>query len=107
MPLETALRQQIASRIRSAVPSVREVLLFGSQARGEARDDSDIDLLLLVPEGADKTAIAIAARRSLWGIDRGFDVLVLTSADWQRLQGSRAWYDRQMAREAVRLDEVA
>ena len=107
MPLTTTERRQIAARIRDAVPSVRDVLLFGSQARGEAREDSDVDLLLLVPEGSDRMAVAVAARRSLWGIDRGFDVLVLTPTDWQRLQASRAWLDRQMAQEAVRLDEVA
>ncbi len=107
MPLDVVTRHQIASRIRAAVPSMRDLLLFGSHARGEAREDSDIDLLLLVPEGADKIAVAIAAKRSLWGIDRGFDVLVLTPTDWQRLHASRGWYDRQMVREAVQLDEVA
>ncbi len=107
MTLDTATRQQIASRIRAAVPSVRDVLLFGSQARGEARADSDIDLILLVPEGADRVAVGVAARRSLWGMDRGFDVLVLTPTDWQRLQASRAWYDRQVTQESVRLHDVA
>lgn len=107
MQLDVAIRHQIASRIRAAVPSVRDVLLFGSQARGEARQDSDIDLLLLVPEGTDRIATAIAARHGLWGMNLGFDVLVLTQTDWQRLQQSRGWYDRQMTREAVRLDEAA
>ena len=107
MPLDIPARREIATRIRAAVPAVREVLLFGSQARGEARADSDVDLLLLVPEGVDRVAVAIAARRSLWGLDQGFDVLVLTPTDWQRLQASRAWYDRQIAGEVVRLDDVA
>ncbi len=30
-------------------PEVQSLVLFGSRARGEAREDSDLDLLLIVP----------------------------------------------------------
>ena len=83
MTIAPSMRALIAARIRAAVPSLREVLLFGSQARGDASEESDVDLLLLVPERTDCLATAIAARRSLWGLGLGFDVLVLTLADWQ------------------------
>lgn len=37
------------------------IIVFGSYARGEANDESDIDLLVVMPDGTDrrKTAIAI------------------------------------------------
>lgn len=40
---------QIAAAIRSEIPQA-EVRLFGSRARGQARPDSDADLLITVPD---------------------------------------------------------
>lgn len=107
MTLDQELRRNIADRIRAAVPEVAEVLLFGSRARGDARPDSDVDLVLIVPGEPDRRSVAVRARRGLWGLGIGFDLLVLTREDWQALQQSSAWYDRQLTREAVRLDAVA
>ena len=53
MPLRTvneALLRQMAAEIRQEIPEA-EVRLFGSHARGAARADSDIDLLITVPDG--------------------------------------------------------
>ena len=36
-------------RLAAAAPGAR-VILFGSRARGEARPDSDLDLLVIEPE---------------------------------------------------------
>jgi len=51
-PLESvnrALLRQIAAQIREEIPGA-EVRLFGSHARGQARPDSDIDLLITVTD---------------------------------------------------------
>ena len=51
-PLESvnkALLRQMAAEIRKEIPEA-EVRLFGSHARGEARSDSDIDLLITVTD---------------------------------------------------------
>ena len=44
-----ALLQQMAAEIREEMPEA-EVRLFGSHARGDARPDSDIDLLITVTD---------------------------------------------------------
>ncbi len=44
-----ALLRQMAAEIREEIPEA-EVRLFGSHARGDARPDSDIDLLITVTD---------------------------------------------------------
>ncbi len=105
--LDLATRHQITLRIRQALPQIRNLLLFGSQARGDAKPDSDIDLLLIVPDGEDRIAMAVAARRSLMGMGLGFDVLVIGESEWQRVRSSPAWFHRQMTHDAVRMDDAA
>lgn len=107
MAFNKKIRHEIAERIRGSAPEAESVLLFGSRARGDAHEDSDVDLVVLVPDGCDRRALALRARRSLWGLGLAFDLLVLTQADWQRLRGSAAWYDRELTREAQRLDDAA
>lgn len=45
----TAVTQQLAPAIRTIVPDA-EIILFGSEARGDARADSDIDLMILLDQ---------------------------------------------------------
>jgi predicted nucleotidyltransferase len=54
------------------------IVLFGSHARGDADPGSDVDLLVVLPEVADKRQAAIAIRRSLatWPVSK--DIIVTT-----------------------------
>ena len=47
--LNEALLRQLAAEIHEEIPEA-EVRLFGSHARGDARPDSDIDLLITVSD---------------------------------------------------------
>ena len=40
--------------VANAVPGVEKVILFGSQARGQMRDDSDYDVAVIVRDMADR-----------------------------------------------------
>ena len=51
---DTDLLQRCKKAIRSVVPDA-DVILYGSRARGDAADDSDYDLLVLVDRPADIT----------------------------------------------------
>jgi uncharacterized protein len=57
------------------------IILFGSQARGDVNSNSDVDLLIVFPEAADKRKIAIDIRRSLSDFDIPKDILVTTPAE--------------------------
>ena len=49
---DTDLLQRCKEAIRSVVPDA-DVILYGSRARGDAKEDSDYDLLVLVDRPAD------------------------------------------------------
>ena len=61
------------------------IVLFGSQVRGGARGDSDVDLLVVLPNVEHRRRAAAQIHAALHGIPLGKDVIVVTPADVQRL----------------------
>ena len=55
-----------------------KIILFGSRARGDARPDSDIDLLVVMPDGTDRHHTAVEMRRNLADLSVPKDVVVTT-----------------------------
>lgn len=64
------------------------IVLFGSQARGEATPHSDIDLLVVLPTVTSRRAAAGAMYASLAGIPTGTDIHVVSAADVERYHDS-------------------
>jgi uncharacterized protein len=68
------------------------VILFGSRARGEARPDSDLDLLVIEPDEVSKRRAETARlRRELRGLEVALDVIVVSAKhveEWGHFSGS-------------------
>jgi excisionase family DNA binding protein len=62
--------------VRVADPA--KIVLFGSRARGDAREDSDYDLLVIVDDATNRRALRIAIRRSFDDLAVAADVIVAT-----------------------------
>lgn len=61
------------------------IYLFGSQARGDATDESDYDLLMVVPESNQRTVKRMAeARDSVSGIKIPAEIIVFTKDQFER-----------------------
>jgi uncharacterized protein len=54
------------------------IILFGSYARGDASPDSDIDLLVVMPDGTDRRQTAIAIKEALHDVRVPKDIIVTT-----------------------------
>lgn len=57
------------------------IILFGSRARNEAKSDSDIDLLIVMPEGTHRRKAAQYLYRNIRGIKVPYDLIVATPRD--------------------------
>lgn len=84
-----------------------KIILFGSRARGDAREDSDYDLLVIVDAATNRRALRIAIRRSFDDLAVAADVVVATVEEaagripgrpagvaYWALQGGQVVYDR-------------
>ena len=80
--------------IRTIVDEVdpEQVILFGSRARGDARPDSDIDLLVIESEpfgnGRSRHAEGVRLNRGLPATAVATDILVYSRADIEQWRGS-------------------
>ncbi len=61
-----------------------QIILFGSQARGDADQNSDIDLIVVFSELADKRKTAIDIRRALSDVPVAKDIIVSTPEELER-----------------------
>lgn len=74
-----AMPQAIDSIVAAYHPA--RVILFGSQARGDAQPDSDVDLLVVFDQRGDDRERRIGIRRALKDMPFAKDVLVATTRD--------------------------
>ena len=84
-----------------------QIILFGSHARGTARPDSDIDLLVVLPLSGSKRAKQVEMRVALHNIRVPKDIIVATPEEIMRrrnivgtiikpaLQEGKVLYERQ------------
>jgi uncharacterized protein len=106
-PLDPAIATAIG-RYRTALearfgPRFREIRLFGSRARGDARLDSDVDLLVLIDD--------LTWREAIEAIDLGTEEELQTgillsplphaTAEFQRLRDLETGFARDVDRDGV------
>ena len=90
--LEEAIRRIVA------VAQPDQIILFGSAARGDQAEDSDLDLLV-VKSGAHRRRLAQAIYRNLIGVGCAVDVVVMTPEDIERYRHSPALVIESALRE--------
>ena len=74
---------QLVERIVE-VANPLKIILFGSAARGEMGPDSDVDVLVVMPNGVHRRRTAQHLYREIRGLGVPFDILVATPEDLER-----------------------
>ena len=59
----------------------KQIIMFGSRARGESKDDSDIDLFVVQDSSIPNKFVRRKIERLMWGRRFGLDLIVLTPAE--------------------------
>jgi len=102
---EDRLLAEIRRRIVEAVHPQR-VILFGSRARGDARDGSDVDLLVVADTEDSPWRYGARVRKALRGLPLTKDVVVFTPEEFAVRSKWLSGVARRAAEEGVVLYEV-
>lgn len=89
--IEAAIQEMVRRIVAGFDPE--KIILFGSQARGDAGPDSDVDLLVVMDtDSKRRTAVDIAVKLHAMGVPK--DIVVITPAEFERrkdISGSIAY----------------
>ncbi len=80
--------QAIGQKAKEITPQGSEVILFGSQARGDARPGSDWDILILLDKDRvtsdDMDEYSYPLRELGWDFNECVNALLFTKKEWQQ-----------------------
>ena len=78
--------EAIRAKAKQIVPKGAVVILFGSRARGDARDDSDWDVLILLDKdritSQDIDDYSYPLREMGWELGQSINAILYTKRDW-------------------------
>jgi len=79
-------QQSLQSAIRKLAESFHpeKIILFGSQARGDADEHSDVDLLVITNIQGSRRSMMVAMDRELRGSGFARDIVILTPHEFER-----------------------
>lgn len=100
-----AIRAAWPTAIRTIVEQFNPalIILFGSQARGDSRPDSDVDLLVVMDGEIDRREQQVRIARALAGMPFSKDILVTTTANFDHPMAGTAL--AEATRDGVRVYE--
>lgn len=89
-PFDSKSSQRFSNALDNLIKSVVKeidpikILIFGSWARGDNKPDSDIDLLVVMPDGIHRRKTAQVLYRNIRGIGIPFDLVIATTSDLEK-----------------------
>lgn len=89
---------QVVQRIIESVHPIR-IIVFGSAARGEMTPDSDLDLLVVMPDGTPRLETTKKLHLQMFGIPVAVDLLVATLSDIEKHRDNIGLVYRTILRE--------
>jgi predicted nucleotidyltransferase len=96
-PTSDRLRAAVERLVAAARP--KQIILFGSHARGDADDHSDVDLLVVEPAVADRYEEMIRLNRALKGLVMPVDLLVVSEQEFEHRSATPGTVEHTARRE--------
>ena len=93
---DSALSRIIDVIVRTLDPDT--IILFGSRARGDAREDSDFDICVLKNGISERRTIARKLYRALYGVGAPVELIVDTPETFDRFKDNPHLIYREIAR---------
>lgn len=83
-------REQLNNLVKRIIDASHplRIILFGSIARGEDRPYSDLDIMVIMPNGTHRRETARKIYRHLLGFGVPVDIIVATPEDIEKYSGS-------------------
>lgn len=97
-PVTAELLAEVVRRILAAGAPSR-VVVFGSRARGDARPDSDLDLLIIENSNLPRYKRAVPYLRALTGVFPAKDIVVWTPSEVEAWAGVPSAFISTVLRE--------
>ena len=103
-PEEQTWLDEYRKALRERHPgTVLRMVIYGSKARGDAREDSDLDVLLVVRDGSGHLKIPLREigyelAATSWAVP---SIMAYTQAEWNRLEDLRSAYRESIERDGV------
>ena len=93
--IDSALLASAIQTLANAAPNAEQIVLFGSYARGDAGEDSDLDFLVIENTVVDRAREMVRLRRALRPLRVAADVLVYSRAEvdqWGHQPGTALYW---------------
>ena len=106
MPPTPEAFDDLVTRLRSVVEP-KKVYLFGSCARGDVREHSDIDVLVVVSDDIDLVRANIEAYERMRGFGYPVDILYVNESRFQRHSKTPGFVYKEVLKEGRELYAAA
>ena len=93
--IDSATLAAAVATLAEAAPNAEQILLFGSHARGQAQEGSDLDFLVIEPMVENRAREMVRLRRALRPLRVPVDVLVYSRAEvtqWGQQPGTALYW---------------
>lgn len=102
LEVSTALDEVVHRLVNQLQP--KSIYLFGSQARGDAKPESDYDLLIVIPHSnLPRHQREAEGYDALWGLPYPAELVVLTEREFEQAQQVRTSLASTVLREGTQL----
>jgi predicted nucleotidyltransferase len=97
------VQEHIEELVRRIVDAVHpmSIILFGSAARGEMGQSSDIDIMVVMPDGTHRRRTAQDLYTKIVGIGVSVDIIVATPVDLEKHKDNRSLIYHNALRDGV------